>query len=121
MQQRWGEYWSRGTTWGCSNGIDICESGEFDDTVHNMLCFFSYLPELGDSFQYFASHSLTNSSLKPSIIYQEGPGGNPDILASAKDIRETFSRMGKTSNTYHVYASIRIIISLMLPFIFVQE
>lgn len=23
----------------------------------------------------------------------EGPGGNPDILASAKDIRETFARM----------------------------
>lgn len=27
-------------------------------------------------------------------LSKEGPGGKPDILASAKDIRETFSRMG---------------------------
>jgi catalase-peroxidase len=32
------------------------------------------------------------------LIYvnPEGPGGNPDILASARDIRTTFSRMGMT-------------------------
>lgn len=34
------------------------------------------------------------------LIYvnPEGPGGNPDILASAKDIRTTFSRMGVTDS-----------------------
>eukprot|EP00579_Thalassiosira_antarctica_P006488 CAMPEP_0201892124 /NCGR_PEP_ID=MMETSP0902-20130614/35804_1 /ASSEMBLY_ACC=CAM_ASM_000551 /TAXON_ID=420261 /ORGANISM="Thalassiosira antarctica, Strain CCMP982" /LENGTH=763 /DNA_ID=CAMNT_0048423505 /DNA_START=85 /DNA_END=2373 /DNA_ORIENTATION=- len=35
-------------------------------------------------------------AVQMGLIYvnPEGPGGNPDILASAKDIRETFSRMG---------------------------
>eukprot|EP00571_Detonula_confervacea_P012000 CAMPEP_0172305734 /NCGR_PEP_ID=MMETSP1058-20130122/6975_1 /TAXON_ID=83371 /ORGANISM="Detonula confervacea, Strain CCMP 353" /LENGTH=769 /DNA_ID=CAMNT_0013017431 /DNA_START=36 /DNA_END=2342 /DNA_ORIENTATION=+ len=35
-------------------------------------------------------------AVQMGLIYvnPEGPGGNPDILASAKDIRETFARMG---------------------------
>eukprot|EP00804_Cyclotella_cryptica_P001402 CCRYP_020615-RB/>CCRYP_020615-RB protein AED:0.06 eAED:0.06 QI:63/0/0.33/1/0/0.33/3/185/732 len=36
------------------------------------------------------------TGLKKPLGATQGPGGNPDILSSAKDIRETFSRMGMT-------------------------
>jgi len=39
-------------------------------------------------------------AVQMGLIYvnPEGPGGHPDILASAKDIRETFSRMGMSDS-----------------------
>ena len=45
-----------------------------------------------------SAHDLENplAAVQMGLIYvnPEGPGGKPDPLASAKDIRTTFSRMG---------------------------
>jgi catalase-peroxidase len=52
---------------------------------------------LGDDKRYFGDRELENplSAVQMGLIYvnPEGPGGNPDPLAAAKDIRETFARM----------------------------
>ncbi|MFM0164247.1 catalase/peroxidase HPI [Paraburkholderia sediminicola] len=52
---------------------------------------------LGDDKRYVGDRELENplSAVQMGLIYvnPEGPGGNPDPLAAAKDIRETFARM----------------------------
>lgn len=52
---------------------------------------------LGDK-RYTGERKLENSlaAVQMGLIYvnPEGPNGNPDPLASAKDVRETFARMG---------------------------
>ena len=52
---------------------------------------------LGDSHRYSGDRDLENplAATQMGLIYvnPEGPGGNPDPLAAAKDIRETFARM----------------------------
>ncbi len=53
---------------------------------------------LADDRRYQGERQLQNplAAVQMGLIYvnPEGPGGNPDPLAAAKDIRETFSRMG---------------------------
>jgi catalase-peroxidase len=50
-----------------------------------------------DNKRYSSDHNLINplAATEMGLIYvnPEGPGGKPDILASAKEIRETFARM----------------------------
>ena len=52
---------------------------------------------LGDDQRYAGDRDLENplAAVQMGLIYvnPEGPGGNPDPLAAAKDIRETFARM----------------------------
>ncbi len=52
---------------------------------------------LGDKTRYSGKRDLENplAAVQMGLIYvnPEGPGGNPDPLAAAKDIRETFARM----------------------------
>lgn len=52
---------------------------------------------LGDNKRYSGERDLENplAAVQMGLIYvnPEGPAGNPDPLAAAKDIRETFSRM----------------------------
>ena len=52
---------------------------------------------LGDEKRYSGERDLENplAAVQMGLIYvnPEGPGGNPDPLAAAKDIRETFARM----------------------------
>jgi len=52
---------------------------------------------LGDSERYSGKRELENplGAVQMGLIYvnPEGPGGNPDPLAAAQDIRETFGRM----------------------------
>ncbi len=52
---------------------------------------------LGDEKRYSGKRDLENplAAVQMGLIYvnPEGPGGNPDPLAAAKDIRETFARM----------------------------
>jgi catalase-peroxidase len=51
----------------------------------------------GDDKRYSGEHNLDNplAAVQMGLIYvnPEGPGGNPDPVAAAKDIRETFARM----------------------------
>ncbi|MCS7037428.1 MAG: catalase/peroxidase HPI [Saprospiraceae bacterium] len=53
---------------------------------------------LADDRRYSGERQLQNplAAVQMGLIYvnPEGPGGNPDPVAAAKDIRETFSRMG---------------------------
>ncbi|MCR6491624.1 catalase/peroxidase HPI [Cellulomonas sp. P24] len=78
------------TTFGFSGGrVDAWES---DDEVY-------WGPEsewLGDG-RYSGDRELENplAAVQMGLIYvnPEGPGGHPDPLASARDIRETFARM----------------------------
>ena len=53
---------------------------------------------LGGDKRYSGDRELANplAAVQMGLIYvnPEGPNGNPDPLASAKDIRETFKRMG---------------------------
>ena len=52
---------------------------------------------LGDEERYSGDRDLDNplAAVQMGLIYvnPEGPGGNPDPIAAAKDIRETFARM----------------------------
>ena len=52
---------------------------------------------LGDAQRYSGERDLENplAAVQMGLIYvnPEGPGGNPDPVAAAKDIRETFARM----------------------------
>jgi catalase-peroxidase len=52
---------------------------------------------LGDDQRYSGERDLDNplAAVQMGLIYvnPEGPGGNPDPVAAAKDIRETFARM----------------------------
>jgi catalase-peroxidase len=52
---------------------------------------------LGDKERYSGERDLDNplAAVQMGLIYvnPEGPGGNPDPVAAAKDIRETFARM----------------------------
>jgi catalase-peroxidase len=52
---------------------------------------------LGDDTRYSGERDLTNplGAVQMGLIYvnPEGPGGNPDPIAAARDIRETFARM----------------------------
>ena len=52
---------------------------------------------LGDNKRYSGDRHLASplAAVQMGLIYvnPEGPGGNPDPVASARDIRETFSRM----------------------------
>ena len=52
---------------------------------------------LGDDTRYSGDRDLENplAAVQMGLIYvnPEGPGGNPDPLAAARDIRETFARM----------------------------
>jgi catalase-peroxidase len=51
-----------------------------------------------DDKRYAEGRNLENThaavQLGLNYVYPEGPNGNPDPLAAAKDIRETFARMG---------------------------
>jgi catalase-peroxidase len=53
---------------------------------------------LSDEKRYSGERELENplAAVQMGLIYvnPEGPGGNPDPVAAAKDIRETFARMG---------------------------
>lgn len=53
---------------------------------------------LSDKNRYSGERNLENplAAVQMGLIYvnPEGPGGNPDPIAAAKDIRETFYRMG---------------------------
>ncbi len=53
---------------------------------------------LSDEKRYSGDRELENplAAVQMGLIYvnPEGPGGNPDPVAAAKDIRETFTRMG---------------------------
>lgn len=53
---------------------------------------------LSDDKRYSGKRDLENplAAVQMGLIYvnPEGPGGNPDPIAAAKDIRETFARMG---------------------------
>lgn len=53
---------------------------------------------LSDEKRYAGDRELENplAAVQMGLIYvnPEGPGGNPDPVAAAKDIRETFGRMG---------------------------
>jgi len=53
---------------------------------------------LSDSMRYSGERELENplAAVQMGLIYvnPEGPNGNPDPLAAAKDIKETFTRMG---------------------------
>jgi len=52
---------------------------------------------LDDKARYSGEHDLENplAAVQMGLIYvnPEGPGGNPDQLGSARDVRETFARM----------------------------
>ena len=52
---------------------------------------------LDDKARYSGEHKLENplAAVQMGLIYvnPEGPGGNPDQLGSARDVRETFARM----------------------------
>ena len=52
---------------------------------------------LGDDTRYSGERDLANplAAVQMGLIYvnPEGPGGNPDPIAAARDIRETFARM----------------------------
>lgn len=52
---------------------------------------------LSDKYRYFANRELEQplAAVQMGLIYvnPEGPNGNPDPIAAAKDIRETFARM----------------------------
>ena len=52
---------------------------------------------LDDKARYSGEHNLENplAAVQMGLIYvnPEGPGGNPDQLGSARDVRETFARM----------------------------
>ena len=52
---------------------------------------------LGDSERYSGERKLENplAAVQMGLIYvnPEGPGGNPDPIKSARDVRETFARM----------------------------
>jgi len=52
---------------------------------------------LDDQARYSGEHKLENplAAVQMGLIYvnPEGPGGNPDQLGSARDVRETFARM----------------------------
>src|SRR5262249_25276920 len=52
---------------------------------------------LGDDRRYSGERELANplAAVQMGLIYvnPEGPDGNPDPIAAAKDIRETFARM----------------------------
>lgn len=53
---------------------------------------------LSDEKRYSGERNLENplAAVQMGLIYvnPEGPGGNPDPIAAAKDIKETFTRMG---------------------------
>ncbi|MEJ5266098.1 MAG: catalase/peroxidase HPI [Bacteroidales bacterium] len=53
---------------------------------------------LSDKHRYTGERDLENplAAVQMGLIYvnPEGPGGNPDPVAAARDIKETFSRMG---------------------------
>jgi len=72
---------------------------EFNTKTREIAKYFIW-PPLGFHLTAFAPHALTNvtSPLFHHDNYAYLPGGNPDVIQSAKDIRTTFSRMGVTDD-----------------------
>ena len=65
---------------------------------------------LGDE-RYSGERDLANplAAVQMGLIYvnPEGPNGNPDPLKSARDIRETFARMGPSARCVSLEKSLR--------------
>ncbi|WP_428242444.1 catalase/peroxidase HPI [Gynuella sp.] len=71
--------------------------GREDDWEPDMVYWGSEKKWLGDEDRYSGDRKLEDplAAVQMGLIYvnPEGPGGNPDPLLAAKDIRETFGRM----------------------------
>ncbi|MBL1146512.1 MAG: catalase/peroxidase HPI [Pseudomonadota bacterium] len=71
--------------------------GREDDWEPDLVYWGAEDKWLGDEKRYSGDRKLENplAAVQMGLIYvnPEGPGGNPDPLAAAKDIRDTFGRM----------------------------